>query len=316
MIKNEKVAILLSSYNGERYIQDQVVSILEQKIDCDLTLYVRDDGSTDSTVQILRRIEESDSRLVIITGNNCGATNSFFELLRMASGLPMEYTYFALSDQDDVWDSDKIQIGINAIRQLGNTYPILYGSITRPVNENLEVIPRKRSTLKPITFYNSIIQTFIAGHTQVMNRQLLDLVYNADSSYIYGYDSFILNVAVLSGEVVFDNVAHASYRQHENNQLGTSNYNRISWIKQRLNRIQKGDAVKYGTQIEYICEYCKKLMSQEQYDEITRFLECRKSFFKRIGYIVTKRLYRQELFEDIAFCLLYLFGGYNTNVKK
>lgn len=316
MMRNKKVAILLSSFNGEKYIYEQVISILQQQLDCDLSLVVRDDGSTDSTIKILHEIREKDSRLVIIEGENCGGNGSFFELLKYARELPQEYEYFALSDQDDVWDLNKVQIGVDAIRKSGKTKPILYGSITRPVNEQLEVIPRKRKTLKPITFYNSIIQNFIAGHTQIMNRQLLNLVYEADASLLYGHDSFIVNVAVLAGDVIFDSQPHASYRQHNNNQLGTSNCSRLAWIKQRLHRIKKGDSRQYGTQIEYIREYCKELMTQEQYDEVTRFLEYRKNFFNRLRYIATKKVYRQERFDDLAFCLLYLFGGYNTDRKK
>lgn len=311
-MQNEMIAVLLSAYNGERYIRPQVESILQQDVDCELTLIIRDDGSSDNTVEIIKKLSQKDNRIVLLKGENCGVNRSFFELIRYASKLPGKYKYFSLADQDDVWDADKLQNGINVIRSLGVGHPILYGSISRPVDENLVPIERTSKKNKPITFYNSIIQNFVAGHTQIMNRELLMMVKDVDATKLHGHDAFIVNVAVLGGDLYYDKVPHASYRQHSGNQLGTSNSSRIDWVSRRLARIKKGDAVKYATQIEYIQEYCKDLMSQEQYDEVTRFLECRKNFFKRLGYIATKKVYRQERFDDIAFCLLYLLGGYNT----
>lgn len=309
---SDKVAVLLSTYNGEKYIVPQIESILNQDTDCEITLYVRDDGSKDSTIDILERIQKNDARVVLIKGENCGGNSSFFELIKIAATLPGEYKFFALSDQDDVWDRDKLSTGINAIRNSDCEGPILYGCVTRPVDENLNIIPRKRRTERPISFYNTIIQNFIAGHTHVMNRELLNLICEANPSELYGHDSFIVNVAILGGVIIFDNTPHASYRQHNSNQLGTSNYNLFSWAIQRIKRIKKGDSVKYAKQIEYIAGYCDPIMSEEQKAELNSFLRGRATFLSKIKYLKSKKIYRQEKFDDFAFCLLYLFGGYDT----
>lgn len=314
-MKNEYIAVLLSAYNGEKYIRPQIDSILNQKIDLNLQLIVRDDGSSDRTAEIVKEMAKTDNRIVLIEGKNCGVNSSFFELIKYASDLPKEYKYFSLADQDDVWDKDKLKVAIEVLRSYENNEPALYGSISRPVNENLEPIDHRSKKNKPITFYNSIIQNFVAGHTQVMNRALLMMVCKADATKLHGHDAFIVNVAVLGGNLYYDKTPHASYRQHSGNQLGTSNSSRVDWIVRRIKRIKKGDAFKYATQIEYISDYCNDLMTKEQREEISRFLRCRKNFLTRLGYIVTKKVYRQERFDDIAFCLLYLFGGYNTNRK-
>ena len=310
-MQKEKVVVLLSSYNGEKYIEQQIQSILQQDIDCDLTLVIRDDGSSDNTVGIIKEKQAHDNRLILLVEKNIGLNRSYFELLKYAHDNFPGCRYFALSDQDDVWDPEKIQVGVNKIREIGNQ-PALYGSASRPVDQNLNPLESKRKILRPITFYNSIIQNFIAGHTFVFNHELLDLVYKADATRMHGHDSFILNVALLSGTLVYDENSYVNYRQHSNNQLGTANRGIISWIAERLKRIKKGDAVQYGRQIEYIDEYCANMMTVEQKEEVDNMLQSRKSFVTRLGYVFTRKVYRQERFDDFAFCLLYLMGGYNT----
>lgn len=309
----EKIAVLLSSYNGERFLQQQIDSILNQKTDCEVTLFIRDDGSSDGTRDILKKISMIDSRVKCSFEENVGLNRSFFKLLSMAALLPKEFKYFALSDQDDVWDDNKLQVAVTAIRKEEANMPILYGCASRPVSETLEELPVKRTQNREITFYNSIIQNFIAGHTHVMNRALLNLISDVDASNLHGHDSLIINVALLYGKLIYDRTPHVSYRQHSRNELGTSNSSKLSWVIRRLKRINDGESKQYARQIEYIAEKYKNGMTDEQKSEIEKMLTSRKSFVGRAKYLAHKRVYRQETFDDMAFCVLYLFGGYNTN---
>ena len=309
-MNSEKIAVLLSSYNGEKYILQQVNSILHQKIDCDLRLLVRDDGSTDSTLNILNSVK--DERLLVFPESNCGCNASFFRIIQKAYNLLPDFDYFALSDQDDVWDEDKLQIGVNAIRKSGGNESVLYGSASRAVTVDLKPIQRRRQVRRPVTFYNSIIQNFIAGHTQIMNRRLLEKISSVDPTDIYCYDSFIINVAILTGKVLYDEVPHVSYRQHGDNLLGTSNKSFFSWIKCRLERLRNDEVRKFAKQIEYINSFCEKFMTVDQKKEINLFLTSRNNLLERFRYLISKKVYRQERFDDLAFCLLYLCGAYNT----
>lgn len=307
----KKVAVLMASYNGEKYIAQQIQSILDQDVDNPIHLFVRDDGSTDNTVSIVNDIIKKDDRVTLIEGTNIGAVACFFALLRMAHDLPEEYAYFSLSDQDDVWDLDKIRVAINFIEKEHSDEPILYGSITRPVNQNLEPIQHKPGTFLPFDFYNTIIQIKIPGHTHVMNRALLNLVYDADPSQIYGHDALIVNAAKIRGRLIFDNKPHTSYRQHEGNQLGTAGSSKYKWVQNRIKRIKKGGGVQYARQIEYIYNCFGDYLTAEQKDEVEKFLSSRKNFLKRLKYITRTKLYRQSKFDTSCFKLMYLFGGYN-----
>ena len=101
--KPEKIAVLMSTYNGEEFLRDQIESILNQE-KVNVTLYVRDDGSSDRTVEILSSYEEQ-GKLKLICGKNCGVGNSFMHLLYTSD---QDFDFYAFSDQDDIWLPDKL----------------------------------------------------------------------------------------------------------------------------------------------------------------------------------------------------------------
>ena len=311
MSDRDKVAVLMSTFNGKKYLQCQIDSIISQELDCDITIIVRDDGSSDGTPEY---IEHTYKDIVVIRGNNIGSVSSYFELIKYAKDNLVDCTFFSLADQDDRWDSDKLQIGVNELRKRDNREPLLYASLSRLVDDNLNEIPRTYRKGRKIDFYNSIIQNFLPGHNYVMNRAMLELVADADPQKIYVHDSFILNAAVLYGGLIFDENTHTDYRRHLDNQLGgTSSF--ADWFIQRIKRILRGDSRKYAAQIEYIYYYFNDVMDALQIREIESFLQSRKNIFRRMQYIVRTKLYRQKRTENLAFKLLYLVGGYNNVIR-
>ena len=123
----KKVQVLLSTYNGEKYLKEQLDSIIAQK-GVDVHILARDDGSKDDTIKILEGYENID----IIKGSNIGVCKSFFELINKSG----EYDYYSFADQDDVWDCDKLVIAINKLEKC-NSKPAVYASNTRLVDANL-----------------------------------------------------------------------------------------------------------------------------------------------------------------------------------
>ena len=171
--------------------------------------------------------------------------------------------------------------------------------------------------VKPITFYNSIIQTISAGHTYVFNNRLMNEIRkDIDCTRIYVHDSFIHNIAVFKGKVLFDRTPHNDYRQHGNNVLGASQRKGIfNLIKMRIKRIKRGDNKKYAKQIFYYLDYFGDDLDPAIRDTIEEFFRCQRNFFTRLCYIFKTKLYRQTRFETLSFKLLYLFGGYNISNK-
>ena len=111
--KKVSVAVLLSSYNGETFIRDQIESILHQVGDFSLHLIIRDDGSIDCTKNIIETIAKENSNISIYEGKNIGVNASFYELIKIAP----KVDYYAISDQDDIWLPEKLQIAISALEE-------------------------------------------------------------------------------------------------------------------------------------------------------------------------------------------------------
>ena len=109
--KYPKVIVLMSTYNGEQYIKEQIESILNQTYS-NMELYIRDDGSKDQTVAILKKYEQ-DGKLHFSQGKNMGFINSFFEVMRTSG----EADYYAWCDQDDVWLPEKIERAVKELQK-------------------------------------------------------------------------------------------------------------------------------------------------------------------------------------------------------
>ena len=134
--KLPKVQVIMSTYNGEKYVQEQIESIFAQK-ECDISLLIRDDGSTDNTIDIVNELSKKYN-IKLIKGNNLKPAKSFLEALRY-SGEEMDY--YAFSDQDDIWNEKKIISAINFIKKY--TEPSLYIGNLCAVNECKEILKDK-----------------------------------------------------------------------------------------------------------------------------------------------------------------------------
>ena len=306
-----KIAILMSAYNGEKYIGCQVDSILQQQLDRGLQLIVRNDGSSDHTFQILNSYK--DNRITIVSGENMGANRSFLELIRIAKKLPDEYRYFSFADQDDQWHPDKLQIAVDMLDNEDMSQPLLYGSASLHVDADLNPLEENtKRIVKPLTLYNTIIQNIVPGHTYVFNRAFLNLIpddFNPDR--IYFYDGFLINVANMAGKLIYDPYRHTNYRQHGDNVCGNQR-NVLEWIRLRLKRIQNGDSREYAKQIEYLYELYGSRLRGEEKKEIEMFLNSRANVLARMKYVLQSKLYRQKKWQTAMFKLLYICGGYNS----
>lgn len=299
---------MLSSYNGEKYIGQQIESIVNQiNIDC-VDILIRDDGSIDRTKTIIKDYIKNGYSIRLIDGQNVGFVASFLELIDYSFGLKEKYDYYLLSDQDDVWKDNKISAGIASFENDSNV--LLYCSSSLPVNENLEPIKYKEKKIR-INPYNSIIQNISAGHTYIFKETLLNIIKHSDPRKIYAHDSYIFTISCLLGKVYYDETPRVLYRQYSNNQLGTSNKGFCKYLKERFKRLKRGDFKKYGVQIKYIYDKYGSLLSDELYTEIESFITSQKSFLKRLRYAFKAKVFRQGVFDNFLFKIAYVFGKYN-----
>ena len=216
-----KVAVIMSTYNGEKYLREQLDSILNQK-DVEVTLYVRDDGSTDGTKNILS-LYHNLYGIHIKFDKNIGVGNSFMQTLYH---LPDSYDYYSYSDQDDIWLENKL---INAIKCLNSSGKGLYASDLICVDRNSNIIGKKNNKELDTNFWAILSGNKLNGCTQVFNRKLFLILKNSSHRPSHAllrqrfHDTWTAAVASITVGIVFDRNSYIYYRQHDNNVVGAAN---------------------------------------------------------------------------------------------
>ena len=298
------IAILMSTYNGEKYLEEQLTSILNQTLINRIDIWIRDDGSTNDTVTLLQKFKSSYNNIFVIFDENVGCTQSFFTLIEKVE----KYDYYAFSDQDDVWLPNKIE---RAISMLSNVKgPALYGGCSSLVDRDLNTVGKTQICRRKITFYNALIQNLMPGHTQVFNEEFKSLIKNdLDMSKIIVHDYWLALMATAFATVIFDNEPFTLYRQHSNNEIGYG-FGHLGWITERLRRVMNQAARDITIQDQYFLSLYSQILKHEYKSECIALISSQSHLFTRIYYLITKRVYRQKKTETLLFSILYLFGGY------
>lgn len=297
----EKVQVLLSAYNGESYIEEQLDSLLGQKYP-NVNILVRDDGSADRTCSILEEYTKKYDSIEYYTGENKGAWRSFFDLMERAE----EGTqYFAFCDQDDYWLPDKLQRAIEQLEGLNSKKPLLYCSETIPVNEKLEKIhvTIKNHKIRP-AFGNAMVENICTGCTAVINRRLLELIVKKIPEYTNMHDWWMYLVASCFGEVYYDRESHIYYRQHGKNEIGA----RITRIEETMYHLQTYHKRK-GRNYRQLEEFNRLYhVTGENKELLELILDTRTSFGKKIRMVKNKKIFRQRRLYDILYKGMVLMG--------
>ena len=215
-----QVAILLSTYNGEQFLADQLDSLLRQTI-ADWLLYWRDDGSSDGTVEMMHRFMAGPGagrcRSVLDMPGRLGATGSFMALLRVAMAEGAGTVAFA--DQDDVWLPEKLALAVAALGH--DPRPTLYCSRQILVDEALRRIALSAMLQRSMGFPAALAQNVATGCTVVLNRAAAQLVAESHPppATLHDWWSYLV-VSATGGRLVADATPTVLYRQHGGNAVG------------------------------------------------------------------------------------------------
>lgn len=230
---NKKVAILICTYNGARFLKEQLDSFIAQSHQ-NWAIYVSDDGSTDETLDILKnyQLRLGDERLVIFHGPRQGFAKNFLSLVKNPT---VTADYFCFSDQDDIWFGDKLTRSLNSLPEFGNV-PALYCSRTALVNSNLEPIGYSPLFVRPPCFENALVQSIAGANTMLINPAARALILRvADDAPVVAHDwlAYLL-VTGCGGRVIYDPTPSLHYRQHEGNLIGAN-----ADLKNQILRLRK-----------------------------------------------------------------------------
>lgn len=233
----KKVVVMMSTYNGEKYLKPQIESILTQK-GVKVHLVIRDDGSTDATKDILGEYCAKFQNITVYKGENVGYIKSFMWLVKKV-GVEKD-TYYAFSDQDDIWDNQKLKAAVDMINKEKKDIPVMYYSDLNVVDKDGSFIRKANTWEGSIDKYKISVFIGIRGCTMVYNYHLQALLQKYSPRKISGHDTYIALLAFWAGHVVYDSNAYIDYRQTGENLsiTGKSSFDRLKknflYVKKRL----------------------------------------------------------------------------------
>lgn len=300
-----KIQVLMSTYNGERFLPEQLESLALQK-DCPgWSLLWRDDGSSDCSVQIMdafqpaQRVVDKESRL--------GPAMSFFYLLAAADP---EADAFAFCDQDDVWLPDKLSRAWEWLSSQDPGRPALYFARQQLVDFRLRSIRLSPAFLRPPDFRNALVQNIAAGCTIMMNSMARDVILAAPppKKSMHDWWAYIL-VSGAGGAMRGDHRPVILYRQHEANVVGASSSGcRRAWLA-----LRRGPNVFLETFQAHLnaLEKVSHLLTAEarsSLDLLSQLADL--SVHERVRRLSRAHLYRQGVSENVLLWGYFLLGGW------
>lgn len=234
-----RVAVLMSTYNGEKYIREQIDSILAQK-NVDVSLIIRDDGSLDRTETIIEDYCSRYENVVFLDDReHLGPGISFLKLLSYAYCEKKGYDFFSFADQDDIWLDRKLETAVEALKEKQSA--CLYCCNQEIYSEGslkglMHVSP------PDFSFKGHLLKNTVSGCTFVLNRSLADAVVRSGLpdeviSEFRFHDAWIIMISLTIGEVLYDSNAYILYRIHDNNVVGLD---KSKPLKQRVALLLSG----------------------------------------------------------------------------
>lgn len=300
-----KIAILMSTYNGEKYIKEQINSVLQQQGDFELDLYVRDDKSNDRTIEIINEYSKK-GMLYLINGTNLGPAKSFMELMRFVD---LSYDFYAFSDQDDFWYPDKIKKTVEMLKN--DDLPSVCFSNADVVNDNLQQTgfqvykKQPRLDIKTLSCAGGIL-----GCTMVFNRKMMELIKRSNSPIDMVMHDFYVSLLCKSigGKIVYCSDSTMKYRQHNNNVIGVSR-GKKSAIKSFVKQLNRHIKISIADQAESILQEYRDMLSISDEQWLIQLSNYRNSIFTRIRLSCSRETKYISLHDSIMLRMLILLGN-------
>lgn len=249
------ITILLATFNGEKYIAEQIESILMQTV-VNWKLVIQDDCSTDETVTIVKQYMKrnpSKINLIVRTRSSGSAKNNFSSMLKL-----VDTEYMMTCDQDDVWLPNKIEITMLKMKEMevrvGKDTPLLVHSDLKVVDRNLKIISESMFQRQNLDFNrdklnNLLVQNIVTGCTMMVNAALLNVVQEVPEQAIM-HDWWMAIIASAYGKIGFVNTPTILYRQHSNNEIGSKNARSLHYNLRRMLAIKQAKSVLLDTYVQ------------------------------------------------------------------
>ncbi len=300
-MKVHDVVIVMSVFNGEKYVIEQIDSILRQE-SVNVKLWIRDDGSTDSTVSLINEKYAGDDRVFIQKGQNLGACKSFIEAVFCCEFVG---DYYGFSDADDVWVIDKVKHSIEQLKKEGGDIPVAVSTRLEIVDESLGPLGYTKVPRKGLIFKNAIVETVASGASILMNEQAFKLIRSVRPSHAVMHDAWVYLVISAFGKFIYSEYPTIKYRQHGSNVFGASS----SLKKKIILRFARLSSVSpFRAQAEDFMRCFGKSLSKENYVILDEYCNHHSSFRRRVMFALNPSVSFQSVKAGIYLRFLSLLG--------
>lgn len=300
-----KVAVIMSTYDGEKYIKEQIDSILNQT-GVEVELFIRDDGSKDNTVNIIEEYKQKYSNVHVDTGINLGFRRSFIHELLSVRG----YEYYSFSDQDDYWEKEKLYQACLRLQKVKTGMPAVYYSNLNVADENLNVYRTTKLQNRKKSLESLVMRRSIAGCTMVFNERLWNKIADVDVTddmLKRGHDSFILSLCyALGGTVICDSNSYIRYRQHISNTSGSS-HGAVQRIKKEWGILVKKRGTEPAIARSLLENWEKEILTEEK-KKLQLIAQSESSIPARMKIVVSRKFVTGKLSLTVAGKMKALFG--------
>lgn len=299
-----RIAILMSTYNGHKYLEEQMESLSNQTLKDYMTVYVRDDGSSDDTIKIIERWKHN-LNIVLYREKNVGPAKSFWELFMNPD---IQADYYAFCDQDDVWDSDKLETGIKDLQHQKSE--ALWCSNCRIIDYRGNIILGEMYRENPDF---SIISQLVCGTTQgcamLFNDALRQYIMEKQIEEIPMHDFVVITYAIAKGKVLYDKKPFFSYRVHTNNVVAKNGKSSFARVCSSMNKwFANEHRNETSTFAERLLMDNIDYLDSETKNYIQKLLKSRHNIYKRFSVIFDSRTFSMNKKAERSFKIKTLLG--------
>ena len=293
-MKNPVVLVLMSTYNGERFLKEQIDSILSQE-GVDVRLLVRDDGSTDRTWEILKEYASGYRNIVITMGENVGFVKSFSALVRMALdqiGGEREM-FYAFADQDDIWMPKKLSTACSVLSSKDASKPHLFTSNSMQINaEGKELELFHKGPEPKFRKGNVLVFGTEQGCSMVFNRKAMELYAECEPQLTW-HDRWLYHICYFLGSVTYDHQPLFYYRRHENNALANHHAGSLEEERSKIVRVYRilfvePPVTNHVEMAKEFYDHFAPMLDSSDRQLFKRFIVCRKSVVSKIYMLFSR----------------------------
>ena len=301
-----KVNILMSTYNGQQFLAEQIRSIQEQSY-TDWTLFIRDDGSSDNTKEILKDFEHQDSRIHLIDNDksdNLGVIKSFHKLVNHDRA-----DYYFFSDQDDVWLPNKLELSLKEAQNYLADLPLMVYMDLKVVNQDLEIMTesmvKSQSHHANTELVQELTENTVTGGVAMINHALAEMWQETDD--ILMHDWYLALLASAFGNLVFIDQPGELYRQHSDNVLGARTLSKRfkKWIRPHILFAVYWDLIKNSQkQASHLLQMPLSQSNRELIEAFVTIMD--KPMLERFRILRKYGLRKNKAFHTLVFTTLIL----------